>query len=120
MQAASPEDTGSRWVALPSLVQPKWMVIFEDPSSDTSPETTLKLADGSYLVEGHHSPSPSSDSNDTIETVDLTKPMAGDDCSGNSDETVDWSQSAGGDFGRPASLRPTPVRIPVQDRVTWQ
>ena len=72
---------------------------------------TLKAADQSCLVEGDHSPSPSSDSNWTAEMLDLTQPMEGDDCaslSSNSDETVDWSQSAGGDLGEPSVLDPHP------------
>ena len=70
---------------------------------------TLKTADWSCLVEGDHSPSLSSNLNETTEMVDLTKPMEGDDCfslSSNSDETVDWSQSAGGNLGDPPVLDP--------------
>ena len=48
-----------------------------------------------------------------LQTVDLTQPMEGNDClplSGNSDETVDWSQPAGGDLGD----------LPVLDPHVWE
>ena len=70
---------------------------------------TLKVAGWSCPVDGDHSPSPSSDSNETTEVLDLTQPMEEDDhvsLSGSSDETVDWSQSARGDLGDPPVLDP--------------
>ena len=88
----------------PSPVQPERQVTFEDPSTDPRPETTLKVADWSNWVDGDHSPSPSSNLNETTEMLDLTQPMEEDDhasLSGNSVETVDWSQSARGDLGDP-------------------
>ena len=116
-----PGDAARRWTDSPSLVQPrrqmdspspvwpKQQVTFKDTSLDSSPKMTLKSADWSCLVEGDHSPSPSSDSDETTETVDLTQPMEGDDhfsLSSNLDETVDWSQSAGGDLWDPPVLDP--------------
>ena len=93
---------------LPSPVQLERWVIFEDTSLDLGPETPLKVADQSCPVEDHP-PSPPSNLNGTTETLDLTQPMEGDDhasLSSNSDETVDWSQSAGGDLGDPPVLDP--------------
>ena len=58
-------------------------------------------------------PPPSSNSDETTETVDLTQPVEGDDClplSGNLDKTVDWSQPARGD------LRD----IPLLDPHVWE
>ena len=49
-------------------------------------------------------PLPSSDLDETTETVDLTQPVEGDNCfslSGNLDEMVDWSQPARGYLGDP-------------------
>ena len=69
-----------RWVDSPSHVQPRRWVTFEDASSDSSPETTLKLADWSHLVGGDDSPPPSGNLDDTAETVDWTQPVEGDDC----------------------------------------
>ena len=86
----------------------RW-VTFEDPSSDPSLETNLKVADQSCQVDRDHSPSPSSISNETTEMLDLTQPMKQDNhasFSGNSDETVDWFQSAGGDLGDQPVLEP--------------
>ena len=60
-------------------------------------------------MEGDHSPSPSSNWNETTETLDLTQPMEEDDhvsLSGNLDEMVDWSQLAAGDLGDPPVLDP--------------
>ena len=67
------------------------------------------MADWFCLVDGDHSPSPSSDSNETTEMLYLNQPMEEDDCaslSSNSDETIDWSQSARGDLGDPPVLDP--------------
>ena len=68
-------------------------------------------------------PPPSGNLDETVETVDLTHPMEGDDCFpllGDLDEMVDWSQPARGDLGRLTSIGHTCTRIPVWDRVTWQ
>ena len=109
-QPASPSLVQTRrWANSPSPVQPERQATFEDLSSDPSPEMVLKVVDQSCHVDGHHSPSPSSDLNKTTQVLDLTQPMEEDDCaslSGNSDETVDWSQSAGGDLGDPPVLDP--------------
>ena len=89
----------------PSLVQPEREVTFEDPSPNPSLETALKVADWSCQADEDYPP-PSSDS---MEMLDLTKPMEGNDCASlarSSDETVDWSQSAGGDLGNPPVLDP--------------
>ena len=62
---------------------------------------TLKSVDQSWPGDGDHSPSPSSDLNETTEMLDLTQPMEEGDhasLSDNSDETVDGSQSARGDL----------------------
>ena len=65
--------------------------------------------DSMYPAEENRLPLPSNDSSGTAETVDLTKPMEGDDCfllSGNSNDTMDWSQTMGGDLGNPSILDP--------------
>ena len=104
-----PGDAARRQTDSPSPVQPKWWVTFKNMSLDFSPEMTLKLADWSWLAEGDDSPCPSSDLDETTEMVDLTQPMKGDDCfslSGNLEETVYWSQPAGGNLGDPPVLDP--------------
>ena len=66
----------------------------------------LKVVDWSCRAHKDHSPSPSSYS---TEMLDLTKPTEEDNCASlarSSDETVDWSQSPGGDLGNPPVLDP--------------
>ena len=70
---------------------------------------TPKSMDSMYPMEEDRLPLPSNDSSRTAEMVDLTQPMEGDDCfslSGNSDDTVDWSQAVGGDLGDTPVLDP--------------
>ena len=65
---------------------------------------SLKAADQSCQADEDHSLSPSSDS---TKMLDLTQSMEKHNCallSGNSDQTVDWSQSARGDLGNPPVL----------------
>ena len=60
-------------------------------------------------MEEDRLPLPSDDSSGTTETVYLTQPMEGDDrfsWSGNSDDTMDWSQAVGGDLGNQPFLDP--------------
>ena len=97
-----PEDEGREWAALPRPVQPQQWVTFEDASMDPTPETTCKLIDRMCPTEEDRLPSLSDDFSGTAEMVDLTLPMEGDDCfslSGNSDDTVDWSQAVGETLG---------------------
>ena len=59
---------------------------------------TPKLMDSMYPMEEDKLSLPSNDSSRTTETEDLTQPMEWDDCSllsGNSDDTMDWSQAMG-------------------------
>ena len=71
--------------------------MFEDPRTDPRLEMTLKTTDWSSWADEDCSPSPPSDS---TKALDLTQPMEDDNCASlarSLDETVDWSQSAGGD-----------------------
>ena len=56
-----------------------------------------------------------------MEMLDLTQPIEGDDSvslSSNSDEMVDCSQSARGDFGDPPVLDPH-IQEFLSETVTW-
>ena len=105
---ASPSPVWTRrWINSPSPVQLERCITFIDLSTDPRVEMTLKMADQSSWLDRDHSPSPYSDSNKTTEMLDLTQPMEEDDhasLSGNSNITVDWSLSAGGDLGDPPAL----------------
>ena len=83
-------DAARRQADSASHVWPRRWVIFEDASSESSTETTLKSTDWSWPVEGDDSPPPCGDFSETTETVDLTQSIEGDDClplSGDSNET---------------------------------
>ena len=111
-----------RWADSPSPVWPRRWVTFEGASSDASPEMTLKSVDWSWPVEGDDSP--------TIWWLGWDLRNSGLDTAlrrGWLSSTIQWFRQNSGLVTtcqrrpqRPASIGPTCMGIPVQDRITWQ